>query len=164
MEKNEVLRLSNELTYRQYLMNRGRIKDLFKIISIPEYIALQAIVEESNGSSIYLGRTYLKDLAEKLQISIRQTSNMMGHLEDRGLVEWSHDGNGSDGTYVVVTETGKKYVEEQQSIMKEYYGKVIQKYGKENLLKLLQMMKQLETVMSEEMEAVQEYGKVDEHD
>ena len=66
MEKNEVLQLSNELTYRHYLMDRGKIKDIFRKVSIPEYIALQAIVEESNRSSIYFGKTYLKDLAERL--------------------------------------------------------------------------------------------------
>ena len=164
MEKNEVLQLSNELTYRHYLMDRGKIKDIFRKVSIPEYIALQAIVEESNRSSIYFGKTYLKDLAVRLQISIRQTSKMMGVLKDRGLIEWSHDGNGSDGTYVLITENGKRLVTEQESILKSYYEKVIQKYGKDNFLQLLQMMKQLETVMSEEMEAVQDYGRMDELD
>lgn len=164
MEKNEVLQLSNELTYRHYLMDRGKIKDIFRKVSIPEYIALQAIVEENNCSAIYFGKTYLKDLAERLQISIRQTSKMMGVLKDRGLIEWSHDGKGSEGTYVLITENGKRLVTEQESILKSYYEKVIQKYGKDNFLQLLQMMKQLETVMSEEMEAVQDYGRVDELD
>ena len=43
--------------------------------------------------------------------------------------------------------------------MKKYYGNVIEKFGKQNLLSLLQLMKQLETVMSseiEEMEAISE--------
>ena len=47
--------------------------------------------------------------------------------------------------------------------LKKYYGKVITSYGRENFIQLLQLMKQLETVIStefEEMEAdaIEEYG------
>ena len=46
-------------------------------------------------------------------------------------------------------------------MLNEYHGRVIQKYGVENLIQLLQMMKQLETVMSTEIEQLK--GD-DEHD
>ena len=98
-----------------------------------------------------------------MQLTIRQTSKMVGELRDRGMILWSHDGNGSEGTYVTITEMGKKLLEEQEQLLKEYYGKVIIKFGKENLIKLLQMMKQLETVMSseiEEMEATDRYERI----
>ena len=36
--------------------------------------------------------------------------------------------------------------------MKLYYSKVFEKFGKDNMIQLLQLMKQLETVMSSEME------------
>lgn len=36
MEKNEVIELSNELTYRQYLMDRGKIRELFHKMAVPE--------------------------------------------------------------------------------------------------------------------------------
>ena len=57
------------------------------------------------------------------------------------------------------TETGEKLLSEQEQVLKKYYGNVIEKFGKQNLLSLLQLMKQLETVMSseiEEMEAISE--------
>lgn len=152
MEKNEVIELSNELTYRQYLMDRGKIRELFHKMAVPEYIVLQTIASESEKSSIYEGRTYLKDLSEKMQISIRQTSKMINELKERGLILWSHDGNGSDGTYVTITENGKRMLHEQERRMKDFYGNVIQKFGKQNLIALLRLMKQLETVMSTELE------------
>ena len=167
MEKNEVVELSNELTYRHYLMDKGIIHELFQKMTIPEYIALHMIVLESESTVIYGGRTYLKELSEKMQLTIRQTSKMVGELRDRGLILWSHDGNGSEGTYVTITEMGRKLLEEQEQILKKYYGKVIGKFGKENMIKLLQLMKQLETVMSseiEEMEAIKGYGRLDEFD
>ena len=39
--------------------------------------------------------------------------------------------------------------------MKRYYGKVFDKFGKENLIQLLQLMKQLETIMSSEIESLE---------
>ena len=101
---------------------------------------------------IYSGRTYLKDLSIKLQMTMRQTSKMIERLRDAGYVLWSHDGNGSEGTYVTITESGKSILLEQEKTLKHYYSKVFGKFGKENLIQLLQLMKQLETVMSSEME------------
>lgn len=167
MEKNEVVELSNELTYRHYLMDKGIIHELFQKMTIPEYIALHMIVLESESTVIYGGRTYLKELSEKMRLTIRQTSKMVGELRDRGLILWSHDGNGSEGTYVTITEMGRKLLEEQEQILKKYYGKVIGKFGKENMIKLLQLMKQLETVMSseiEEMEATKRDERLDRND
>ena len=165
VEKIDIVKLTNELTYHRYLMNRGKVRDFFKKVSIPEYIALHYIALESEMSEIYSGRTYLKELAEKMQLSIRQTSKMVGDLRDRGLILWSHDGNGSEGTYVTITENGKKLLNEQEEVLKNYYGKVISKFGKDNMVQLLQMMKQLETIMSselEEMEDMEAYGESDE--
>ncbi len=153
--KADITQLSNELTYRRYLMNKGQMYKVFKKMSIPEYIALHNIAVDSEISDIYSGKTYLKELSEKMQLTIRQTSKLIGQLRDRGLVLWSHDGDGSEGTYVTITETGEQVLSEQEEILKEYYGKVIEKYGRENLIQLLQMMKQLETVMSSEIEELE---------
>ncbi|MDD6811540.1 MAG: MarR family transcriptional regulator [Lachnospiraceae bacterium] len=150
--KDDITKLSNELTYRRYLMNKDQIQKLFREISAPEYIALHIISATNETSEIYSGRTYLKELADKMQLSIRQTSKMVGNLKDRGLLVWSHDGNGSEGTYVTITETGQRLFKEQEDILKKFYECVIGQYGKENLVLLLQLMKQLETIMSSEME------------
>ena len=56
---------------------------------------------------------------------------------------------------MTITEMGQKLFDEQEAVLKNYYGRVIEKYRKENLVLLLQLMKQLETVMSSEMEGVE---------
>ena len=81
---------------------------------------------------------------------------MVGELKDRGLVLWSHDGDGSEGTYVTMTESGEKALKEQEQILKKFYGKVIKKFGIEHLVDLLNLMKQLDTVMSSELEDLEE--------
>jgi len=153
---NEMESLINELTYHRYLMNKGAIRECFRNMSIPEYIALHSIAVNNETSVIYEGRTYLKDLSEKMRLTIRQTSKMVGELKERGLLLWSHDGNGSEGTYVTITENGKNKLKEQEAVLKEFYGKVICKFGTENLIQLLRLMKQLETVMSSTMEEMED--------
>lgn len=152
MENEDIIKLSNELTYRRYMFNREHIRDIFMKMSMPEYIALHHIAMEGETSDIYSGRTYLKDLSVKLQMTMRQTSKMIERLRDVGYVVWSHDGNGSEGTYVTITESGQGMLKEQEELLKDYYGKVIGKFGKDNLIQLLQLMKQLETIMSSELE------------
>ena len=93
-----------------------------------------------------------------MQLTVRQTSRMAGELRDRGLILWSHDGNGSEGTYVTITDNGKELLQAQEEILKKYYEKVIERFGRENMIQLLQMMKQLETIMSSEMEEMEEAG------
>lgn len=150
-DQTDIIKLSNELTYQRHLFNREYRKDVFMKMSIPEYIALQYIALEE-ASNIYSGRTYLKDLSDKLQMTMRQTSKMVEKLRDAGYVVWSHDGNGSEGTYVTITDSGQAMLQSQEETLKKYYGKVFEKFGKDNLILLLQLMKQLETVMSSEME------------
>lgn len=152
----ELGELTNELTYRRYIMNKDRAHDLFQKMTVSEYIALYTIEQEQKKSSIYSGRTYLKELSEKMELTIRQTSRMVGELKDRGLVLWSHDGDGSEGTYVTMTESGEKALKEQEQILKQFYGKVIKKFGMEHLVDLLNLMKQLDTVMSSELEDLEE--------
>ena len=154
-KKLDITKLSNELTYQRYLFNRNQMKQIFQKLSVPEYIALQNISEISKDSAIYSGRTYLKDLAESMHLTIRQTSKMVGNLKDRGLLVWSHDGDGSEGTYVTITESGESLLSEHEASLGEYYKKVIGKFGEDNLIQLLQLMKQLDTVMGGELEGLE---------
>ena len=88
---------------------------------------------------------------------------MAGKLRDAGYVVWSHDGDGSEGTYVTITESGQSIIRNQEELLKSYYGHVIDKFGKDNLLQLLRLMKQLETIISSEAENLEvesdDYGK-----
>ena len=153
-ENEELSALTHEITYRRYLMNKGMIKELFEKLSISEYIALHIIATESEASAIYGGKTYLKDLSEKMELTMRQTSNMIGTMRDRGLLTWVHDGNGSDGTYVTITESGSRLLRDEEVLLRKYYGKVIDKFGKDNMIKLLQLMRELDTIMSGELEEI----------
>ena len=154
MQRNDnISELSHELTYHWYILNNGQVQALFKDISIPEYIALHRILqisEKNNGS----GRAYLKDIAEELCLTISKTSKMIGNLRDKGMVSWSHDGDGSDGTYITITDSGIRFMENQENLLKDYYGKVIETFGRENMSKLIELTETLESVMVEKIKEI----------
>lgn len=167
LDKEEIRKYTNELTYRRYLMNKGKMQELFCKMTLQEYIALYMIVSESSESPENNGRTYLKKLSEKMQLTMRQTSKMVEKLKDRGLVLWSYEGTGSEGTYVTVTKTGEKLFQEQEAILRNCYEKVIKKFGKDNLISLLKLMKQMDGLMCSEIKEMGEgesYGRDDESD
>ena len=151
-KKVDIADLTNEFVYQRYLLNNNQIREYFAKLKVPEYIALNIISENAKSEDIYDGKTYLKDLSDAMQIPIRQISKIAGQLRDRGLVQWSYDGAGDDGTYVTVTETGAKLIADQETKLQDYYGRVIQKFGADNMIQLLDMMKRLETIMSLELE------------
>ena len=60
---------------------------------------------------------------------------------------WSHDGDGSDGTYVSITELGIKSMCRQEEILNDYYSRVIEKFGYDNIIGLLRQIEKLEEIM-----------------
>ena len=155
MQEQDIIKLTDEYIYHRYLMNKDQMKKYFQELRIPEYIALQSIARsEPDGDSS--GKVYLRDLAEKMQISIQQASKMAGEMQDRGLLTWTHDGNGSEGTYVTITPIGAKMMRKQQEAFRAYFGKVIEKFGVDNLEELFRLMYKLERVMKEELQLMAE--------
>ena len=152
----DIVKLSNELTYRRYLFNKEHSRGVFKELSIPDYVAMHIIAEMEKEEDIYSGKAYLQDLAEKMRLTIRQISKMVAGLRDRGLLSWAHDGDGSAGTYVMITDSGKEILANQEDNLKKFYGHVIEQFGKENLIRLLHLMRQLESVLQEEAERIRE--------
>ena len=104
----DLTNLSNELMYRRFLVNNDEVRQFFYELTVPEYIALNLIIENEANDPIYGGKTYLSDLAERLQRPMRTISSIARNLRDKGFVIWSHDGDGEQGTYVTITEEGRR--------------------------------------------------------
>ena len=78
-ENMDALKLGDELLTRRYLFSKIQVS---KILNVPDYIAMRIIMGTDGSEDIYEGKTYLKDISEKMQISLRQTSKMIGRLKD----------------------------------------------------------------------------------
>ena len=143
---NDITEISNQLIFHRYMLSKDQAETLFQEITIPEYIALEEI-----KASIENGKVYLKDVAEDMKISIPSASKLAAGLKEKGLVTWSHDGNGSEGTYISFTDSGIFAMQRQEKILKDYYGRVAEKFDKERLITLLTLLTELEDVMSAEL-------------
>ncbi|MGM9536826.1 MAG: MarR family transcriptional regulator [Candidatus Onthomonas sp.] len=153
MENFDIAALSNELTYRRYLMSNSPVRQYFKELNIPEYVALHIIADKKRAAPS--GKTYLKDLADQMQIPVRKASRIVGALRDRGFLNWAHDGDGYDGTYVTMTDSGTAQMQHQEAVIKDFYGRVIEQFGRDNIVQLLQLMQQLDSVMNSELDKVE---------
>ena len=145
MDKNTINKLAYDLTYQRYLLNKDKANYLFNDLSGGDYVVLHTVL-------CFEDKAYLEKLGEKLNLSISKMSNVATNLKNRGLVIWSHDGDGSEGTYLTVTETGLKLMDKQEDKLKNYYERVINRFGLKNTVELIGKMTALETIMEEEME------------
>ena len=145
MDKNTINKLAYDLTYQRYLLNKDKANYLFNDLSVGDYVVLHTVL-------CFEDKAYLEKLGEKLNLSISKMSNVATNLKNRGLVIWSHDGDGSEGTYLTVTETGLKLMDKQENKLKNYYERVINCFGLKNTVDLIGKMTALETIMEEEME------------
>ncbi len=146
--------LANEMTYRKYLLEKIDMKKLFRNISIMDYNAMQAILKYNAGKDD-TGRIYLRELAEYLKVPINRVSRMIGSLQESGMVKWKHDGRGEQGTYIEITDRGMEAVRSQHDILKHFYGRVITRYGNDKFVQMLEMVTELEGIMTEELECTE---------
>ena len=145
MDKNTINKLAYDLTYQRYLLNKDKANYLFNDLSVGDYVVLHTVLG-------FEDKAYLEKIGEKLNLSISKMSNVAANLRNRGLITWSHDGDGSEGTYLTVTETGLKLMDKQEEKLKNYYERVINRFGLKNTVDLIGKMTALETIMEEEME------------
>lgn len=157
-ENTQITELSRELILRQYRMNKDNIIVLFKDLSIPEYLALRTVLQYSTPEVDGTERIYLSDLSEKMKLSMPQISKMAERLNDKGLVVWTHERSGRSGTYVQITNTGKELLTNKEELFRDFFGRVIDRYGKDKMADLLQMMGELEAIITDEI------GEISDHD
>lgn len=151
---NDIASLANDITYHSYNISKLSVQKLFDKMTAADYVALCMVLKTSdNADEPQEGRKiYLADIAETLKLSMEKVSRLVRTLQERGLVVWKHDGKGEDGTYIMITDKGLHSAEEQQEKLKRFYADVIEQFGKDRFVALLAQLKELEDIMSEEME------------
>ena len=149
--------LFNEIVDRRYLITKGKVQEIFKRVSIEEYIILHAL-SEKNKAGDGEARIYLKSIAEKMNIKTSAASKIAGKLKDKGLVVWSHEGKGDEGTYVELTNAGSALLKNQEQLLEVFFCRVFKRFGLEKTAEFLKLAKELEEVMASEYEAMEAEG------
>lgn len=152
--KKDLTTLANEITYRKYLLEKVNVKKLFSGISVLDYNAMQAILRFNEKKENVSDRIYLRELSEELKIPISKVSQMIGRLQENGMVRWKHEGKGEQGTYIEITDRGVETVRKQQDILKNFYGTVVTRYGVDKFVQMLDMVTELEDIMTDELEKI----------
>lgn len=152
--KKDLTTLANEITYRKYLLEKVNVKKLFSGISVLDYNAMQAILRFNEKKENVSDRIYLRELSEELKIPISKVSQMIGRLQENGMVRWKHEGKGEQGTYIEITDRGVEAVRKQQDILKSFYGTVVTRYGVDKFVQMLDMVTELEDIMTDELEKI----------
>ena len=82
------------------------------------------------------------------------------------LPDWKkQDISAAGASYVMLTDYGKKKLEEQQDITLRFYEHVIERFGREKARELDKLMLELESVLRDELKLMndqKEGGKTDE--
>lgn len=153
--QSDMVALANEMTLRSFRWNQMNLQKIFQNMSSLDYTAMWILsrhIEEEEKSR----KIYLKDISEKMELPMPRVSAMVRELQDRGLVYWKHDGKGENGTYIQITEHGMEKALEQQDKLKDFYKKVVEKFGKERFVELLGEMAELEDIMNCEINKIDE--------
>ena len=151
VDRKEFNELASEITYRRYMMDKVNLTKIFPDISTMDYIALWVISRLAEKKPD-IDKIYLQDIAADLKVPMNRVSEMIQKLRDKGVLIWTHDGDGSEGTYVKLTGSGQEVMKKQQEILGSYYRNVIEEFGKEEFVRMLQMLARLERIMNEESE------------
>lgn len=152
-KRTEIIMAANHLALYPLQSARENKEKLFQKMSAADYMTmwmLAKMLEQPDAEQ----KMYLSDIADRLRLPMEKVSKMAKELQERNLVKWEHDGNGEEGTYILITENGLHMAAEQSHILEEFYRNVIKKFGEEKFVDLLRQIAHLEEVMSEEIEKI----------
>ena len=150
MRKNfnltDISSIANEAIFLSYRFNHLNIGRFFGEMSVMDYTAVW-IMSKKHGEK----KVYLTDIAAELNMPLATVTKLAKSLTAKGLVTWTHDGNGEDGTYLQITERGTNIAAKQQQKLKDFYETVIEKFGRDNFVEWLTATSELTDVMTKEI-------------
>ncbi|MCR4616927.1 MAG: MarR family transcriptional regulator [Lachnospiraceae bacterium] len=144
--KEDLIKLANQMLQVRSTIDSDHLKKIFSKISIIDYTALKKVYGNTTEEHIS-EPIYLTQLAEQFNMTISQVSNQVKRLQTKGYIYWEHDEN---GTYIRLSETGHRLMQEQQEILNDYFYNVVKRIGYIRFIQLLDNIKKLEEIMDEE--------------
>lgn len=146
----QVLSLAKRMAFRDYSYQHIPLEKLDKVMNSLEFTFLtrvaEALPEHQPGK-----RLYVKEIASYLNLPAAKLSPVIGKLEEQGLIEWTNDRN-SAGSYVMITDYGRRRLADQQRIQYSFYERVIARFGEEKSNALMHLMMEFEHIMREELD------------
>ncbi len=146
LKKEDLLSLANRMIHLRYSMDSHHLDRVFREISIADYMVLYSLSKRMGINQPEV-RVYLSEISKELGLPMNRVSKMVQNLQNKGYVYWEHD---SQGTYIYMSEIGSAVMKKQQAILRQFFGKVIERLGTDEFIQTLDMMYQVELVMESE--------------
>lgn len=115
----------------QFFLENLNVESVFNIIERADYVFLYYIRQCMKESEIEDG-VYLSELAEKMKLSIVDTSRAAKNLENKGYVTWKLD-ESKEKTYLMLTNKAVELMQSQRRKLLEAYQKITEGIRKEDL-------------------------------
>lgn len=132
------------------LFHSPALRHLFQENASNEYALIWLLSKHTKDTGS--DKIYLKDMVRELGLPMDKVSAIARSLQSKGLVRWTHDGNGQEGTYILLTDTAITCVQAKRQALRDYHQRVVAAYGEEKFLHLLGEITQLEEIMRQEAE------------
>ena len=159
--QEELMDVGNRLMHLRYSIDSDHLELVFSEITLPDYMIL---LRFARRMGIYKLETkiYLKEICTEMNLPMARVSNMVQNLQNKGYVYWQHDEDGSEGTYIYLSETGAEKMKRQQEILEKYFSHIVERIGHDKMIQVLDLMEKLEGVMEEEAEKLRKPEDEDE--
>lgn len=138
------------------LFHSPALRHLFQENASNEYALIWLLSKHTRDTGSE--KIYLKDMVRELNLPMDKVSAIVRSLQTKGLVRWTHDGNGQEGTYILLTDTAITSVQAKRQALRDYHQRVVAAYGEEKFLHLLGEITQLEEIMRQEAEKGEDHG------
>lgn len=163
MNDPDIQLLQTELIKIMRRIRKVRLSVLSEQVIYSEYIALDYIdryIREHPGA---IG-IYVSELASSMEVAPSAVSRMLKTMEGKDLVARKVDEKDRRNIYVCLTDGGRQVLESTSQHMDEMRNRLIERMGREDLLKLIGMWNNLATIMEEEAEAILGQNRKEEGD
>ena len=134
-----------------YPRGKMQINRLFDHVSFADYAILWFMSTYGKPGS-HPDKIYLNQITERTGMPMHVVSDMVRRLNEHDLIVWTHDGNWEEGTYVQLSENGNRAIGEQIAMLESFHEGVIEEFGEDRFLHLLQEMGELEELLHRKME------------
>ena len=129
---------------------RLRFDSLFSELSRGEFMPLQTIYVNSLHHPEAEG-TNVSELASQLRVSSPAVSRMLRSLEKKGYIERFPDKNDRRTTLIRLTEKGNAIRHQVFESLCEYFDRIFERMGTEQIEQLLSLWEQIQCIMEDEL-------------
>ena len=150
--KKNIVSIIREIISRRYTIGNEEEGRIFRVLNMRDYLALHMIHDTMQTGK---DRVYLKEIAEELNLPMKTTSSVISGLNSKGLLYWSHDGAGEEGTYVEISERGLQLLTDQDEILHGFYSTVVEKFGIDHAAQLISLLREFDQIVKDEKKSLE---------